>query len=45
MQEANKAAVILATLEQLARTRAPQKWLLWMGTASMVRDAPLLLCS
>jgi hypothetical protein len=35
----NKPAVILAALEQLARTRAPQKWLLWMGTASMVRCA------
>jgi hypothetical protein len=37
MQEVNKAAVILAALEQLVRSRAPQKWLLWMGTASMVR--------
>ena len=37
MQEVNKAAVILAALEQLVRSRAPQKWLLWMGTAGMVR--------
>jgi hypothetical protein len=38
LQTSSKLEMMLSTLERMHRTQAPQKWLLWMGTSSMVQS-------
>lgn len=37
LQTSSKLEMISSTLERMHRSQAPQKWLLWMGTNSMVQ--------